>query len=145
MNCLHPLIVVQKKIDTLQIWYTETCLWVKEQYDLCVLKILDLWHCTLSSSMSREYIVHKMKEKKSKATTHSNKKTTRPVEIVHPTLKKKFTIKCRNFFAAGEIVNHYNIRRITLSIQFPDLWHTQTLLQQLNLQIKISFNYLLIY
>ena len=71
--------------------------------------------------MSREYIVQKMKVKKSKATTHSNKKTTRPVEIVHPTLKKKFTIKCRNFFAAGDIVNHYNIRGITLSIQFPDL------------------------
>ena len=71
--------------------------------------------------MSREYIVHKMKEKKSKATTHSYKKTTRPIEIVHPTLKKKFTIKCRDFFAAGEIVNHYNIRGIILSIQFPDL------------------------
>lgn len=75
--------------------------------------------------MSREYIVHKMKVKKSKATTHSNKKTTRPVEIVHPTLKKKFTIKCRDFFAAGEIVNH-NKGNYTIYTVSRSLTHTNT-------------------
>ena len=78
--------------------------------------------------MSREYTVHKMKEKKSKATTHSNKKTTRPVEIVHPTLKKKIYHQMQRFITAGEIVNHYNIRGITLSIHSVSrsLTHTNT-------------------